>query len=205
MRRMQPHEPATGSQSMDDQQADRQQWNFTNDVPADDAIDAPEDTGGQGPTAPGPDAVTWSASEYVAHQKGIGWFAGLVIADTVIAGLIYLITRDMTSTIVVAVAGIIFGAFAMRQPEVLEYAVDRRGIFIGPRFYAYSLFRSFSVMPEEPFHSILLMPQHRFTLPITVYFAPADEVRIAETIGGHLPHDERAVPMVDRLMSKIHF
>ncbi len=151
------------------------------------------------------EGIAWSASEYVSHQKGAGWFSALILVVAILSGGVYLLTRDVVSTVVVAVIGASFGIFALRKPEVLDYSVDEKGIYIGPKFYAYHLFKSFSLLEEDALHSILLVPQRRFDLPISVYYAVADESKIVGVIGNHLPHEERAVPPIDRLMSKIHF
>ncbi len=52
---------------------------------------------------------TWTASEFVAHQKTPGWYGLLALAALVLSGLIYLLTRDIISASVVIVAALFFG------------------------------------------------------------------------------------------------
>jgi hypothetical protein len=149
--------------------------------------------------------VTWTASEYVAHQKGFSWFLLAGFASIAAAGVVYLITKDVVSSVVIAVVGLAFTAFGARKPQVLNYAVDGHGLHIGNKSYPYSTFRSFSVLEEDGARNILLMPVKRFNLPITIYYEPADEARIVAVLGSILPHEDRNVPVVDRFMSKIRF
>lgn len=149
--------------------------------------------------------ITWTASEYVSHDKTVGWFALAGLAVVVIAGVIYFVTREWISAIVVGVLGFAFAAFAGRQPGVLEYALDVQGVHIGSRVYPYGMFRSFSVLQEGGVQSILLVPLQRFGLPITIYYDPADEDRIIEVLGGRLPHENRNPSPIDNLMRKIRF
>jgi hypothetical protein len=159
--------------------------------------------------APAPRArnqgTSWRASEYIPHHRGFTWFLVLTFGIAGASALVFLLTRDIASTAAVAVVGVCFGVFALRQPQILDYTVDRTGVYIGQKFYPYNLFRSFSLLEEDAMPSVLFMPQHKFGLPITIYFALEDEKKIVEIIGSHLPHEERSVPPVDRLMSKIRF
>src|SRR5437870_2945293 len=43
------------------------------------------------------DGITWTASEFVAHEKSAGWYLALTVVALVIAGVIYLLTRDIIS------------------------------------------------------------------------------------------------------------
>lgn len=149
--------------------------------------------------------ISWTASEYISHDKGGGWFGLVMLAGLLLAGVIYLFTREWISSGAVGAGVLLFAVYGIRPPQTLEYAVDSRGIHIGARSYPYAKFRSFSVLEDDALHSIMLMPMKRFELPITVYFDPADEEQIVNVIGGHLPHEDRQTPPIDRLMSKIRF
>jgi hypothetical protein len=151
------------------------------------------------------DAIAWTASEYVAHDKNAGWFMLAGVATVALAAAVYLITRDVISTGAMAVVGFSFAAFAARKPQVLQYAIDNAGVHIGQKMYPYGLFRTFSVLEEGAAHSILLMPMQRFNLPISIYYDPKDEDKIVETLGSYLPHELRRPAAVDNFMRKIHF
>lgn len=152
-----------------------------------------------------PQPVSWSASEYVERHKNAKWFFLALIVVLVVGAAVFLLTRDIVSTVVIGVVGLAFAFFAARPPQVLEYSVDNKGINVGQRSYPYGNFRSFSVYEEDAVRSILLMPARRFGLPLTVHFDAADEEKIVNVLGQHLPFEEREVPAVDRLMTKIHF
>ena len=149
--------------------------------------------------------ITWTASEFVAHEKSAGWYLLLALAATLIGGLVYLIAKDIISVAVVAVAALLFGVYGARQPRQLEYRLDAHGIGIGPKHYAYNQFRSFTVMPEGAFSSIVFMPLKRFSPPITIYYAPEDEDKIADLLVNQLPFEEARRDAVDSLMRRIRF
>lgn len=150
-------------------------------------------------------SVSWTASEFIAHQKSAGWYGLLMLAALATAGVVYLFTRDFVSTAVVIIVATVFAIIAGRKPRELEYRVDNHGIKIGEKHYPYSTFRSFSVVEEDSLEAIWLMPLKRFMPIITIYFEPADGEKIINTLSEYLPVEHRQPDPVDRLMSRIRF
>jgi hypothetical protein len=152
-----------------------------------------------------PDSVTWTASEFLAHDKTAEWYVLLAAGTAAAAGLMYLIVGDLVSVSVIIVAALVFGFYGSHKPRQLGYRVDRHGLTIGTKTYAYEEFKSFSVEPEGAFSSIVLMPLGRFAVPITVFYAPEDEDRIIGILGDYVPYEQRRRDAVDNLMRKVHF
>jgi hypothetical protein len=161
--------------------------------------------GAQQADEPANEQVSWTASEYIAHEKSLGWFVLLGLFTVGLAGLVYLVTRDRMSTGVIFVIAVLFGAFAARPPRELEYAVDNKGIHVGGKTYFYSQFKSFSLVEEGAVHSIMFMPLQRFMPPLSIYFAPQDEDRIVNVLSNHLPYEQHRPDVVDRLTRRIRF
>ncbi len=156
--------------------------------------------------APSSVSVGWTASEYIAHQKNATWFIVLGAVTSVAAGLVYLLSQaDIVSTLAVIGVALAFGIFAARPPRSLHYYIDNQGIKVGERMYHYDMFKSFSVMQEGAIRYIWLMPMRRFMLPITIYYDPADEQKIITLLSSFLPHEDRKLDPVDRLMHKVRF
>jgi hypothetical protein len=149
--------------------------------------------------------VSWSASEFIAHHKNGGWYLLLLLGAVIVAALVYLFTRDWLSTTVVVVAGIVLAGYSSRKPRQLTYAVDGGGVTVGTKFFAYSEFRSFSIVPEGAFASIVFTPLKRFGIQTTIYYAPEDEDRIIDVISPHLPHEEHRADVLDHMMRRIRF
>lgn len=149
--------------------------------------------------------VEWTASEYIANPKSAGWFGMLVLGSLVLAGLAYVVTKDFISTAIIPVLGIIVGIFAARQPQVLGYKIDSKGIYIGSKFYPYSSFKSFSVAQEHAMGFISLMPLKRFMPPLAVHYAPDDEEHIVQTLAEYLPYEEHKSDVVDNLTRRFRF
>lgn len=154
----------------------------------------------------GPDgSITWTASEFIAHHKSPGWYLVLAAGALVLAAIIWLLTRDYISAAVVIVAAIFFGAYGARQPRQLQYRLSDTGLGIGEKHFTYQQFRSFSIVPEGAFSSIVFMPLKRFAPLTTIYYDPADEPKIIALLSERLPHEERRQDLIDRLMWRIRF
>ncbi len=149
--------------------------------------------------------VSWTASEFVAHEKSVGWYAALILVAAIIAAVIYLITRDKISSGVVLVCALALGVLAARKPRQLQYAVDNSGITVGQKHFGYGAFKSFAVVPEGAFSSIVLMPLKRFAPLTTIYYSPEDEKRIVDTLASRLPFEEHKLDVIDHFMRRIRF
>lgn len=173
------------------------------------AFNADDTTSAGMAQAPAPQShqteVSWSASEYIAHQKSSGWYVALGLGSVVAAALVWLVTKDIVSASVIVIVSVMFGIFAARQPRVLSYSINHSGVRIGEKFYPFHDFKSFSVMDEEQISSILLIPMKRFWPGLSMYYPPDEENKIIDVISNYLPHEERPPDPLDRLMKKVRF
>ena len=131
--------------------------------------------------------------------------AGAGLVAVLVAVGVYFLTRDYVSAGVVIFAAIVFGIFGSHKPRQLQYRLNHRGITIDKKHYSFNEYRSFSVIQEEAFSSITLMPLKRFAPPLSLYFAPEDEEQIINILSATLPFEERNRDAVDALMHRIRF
>lgn len=171
-------------------------WAYTNS----------QDSGSPQPLKSSTKAVSWTASEFIIHEKNTSWYFALAAITAAVAGGVFVLNHhDYASVALIIVAAIIFGVFAARSPRVLSYAIDNQGISIDNKLYSYTLFRSYSLLQEGAVHSIVLLPMKRFMPPLTIYFAPEDEEKIITVLGPHLANNQRGHDLIDKLMRKIRF
>lgn len=149
--------------------------------------------------------ISWTASEFVSHEKSAGWYGVLLLVTAIVAALIYLVTKDTISTGVVIIAALAFAVLAGRKPRQLQYQLDDASVSIGQKQLGYNTFKSFSVVPEGAFSSIVFWPLKRFAPLTTIYFAPDDEQKIIDLLSKHLPLEEHKLDAVDRTMRRIRF
>ena len=151
------------------------------------------------------DIVEWTASEYIAHQKNSNWFIGLGGGAAVISLIIFVVTRNVTSTLVVLLCFIALGGYAVKQPATKRYRITADGIYVDDKFFGFGNFKSFSVMEEGAVDCIWLRPLKKFTPTVAMYYPPTDEDRIIMMLENFLPIEDRVHDMVDRITRKIRF
>jgi hypothetical protein len=149
--------------------------------------------------------LSWTASEFIAHHKTTNWYVSLAGAAILGAFVVWLLTKDKISAAVVLFGALFFGIYAGRQPRQLPYNIYAHGLSIGNKYHAYDEFRSFSVVPEGAFSSIVFTPLKRFGQLLTIYYAPEDEDKIIDILEDRLPYEEHKHDMVDNLMRRIRF
>lgn len=150
-------------------------------------------------------AVSWTASEFIAHEKNGSWYA-MLIAGAIITGIIvFIVTREWFSLVAIAVLAAAIGVFGNLKPRVLNYAVAPDGISVGDKFFDYNTFKSFAVIDDGAMVSLQLLPQKRFMVPITVYLDPTQADKIIETLGEYLPFEHRERDLTDRISSRFRF
>lgn len=157
------------------------------------------------PSQPLTDEIRWTASEFIAHEKGVGWYGLLALAGLAAAALDYLITRDLFSTAVILFAAAAFGVFAARKPRTQEYGLSRQGIQVGLKSYDFQDFKTFSVTEEGAIASIIFMPLKRFMPPLTLYVAPDMEDQVVDYLSAFLPFEQHKADAVDSLLRRIRF
>jgi hypothetical protein len=194
--------PGDNSNPTDAEQPKDEAMQATSEQLAETRIVQSNDGAGQ---LPPEDEITWTASEFIAHEKSGTWYLKLAGAAVLIAVAVLLLTKDKISAIVVLVGAFLFGVVAARQPRELQYRLDQAGVSIGQRYFPYEEFRSFSVVPEGAFSSIVFMPLKRFATTTTIYFAPDDEERIVQLLTDRLPLEEGRHDPLDRFMRRIRF
>ena len=150
-------------------------------------------------------SITWTASEFIMHQKSPLWYLWLILGSFVVAFLVWLLTKDVISASVIIVAMIMLAIWGAKKPRELEYRVDKDGVHIGERFFSFSGFKSFAIDRKGAFSSLVFFPLKRFSMLTIAYYDPMDEQKIVDIVSLYLPMQEKGRDLIDELMWKIKF
>lgn len=154
---------------------------------------------------PLPENLSWAASEFVAHDKGVSWYGALFLGGGVAATLIYLLTKDKITTGIIVFAVLAFGVFASRKPHSEQYSLSADGLQVGQKAYFFHDFKTFSVVDEGGAASIVFMPLKRFMPALTIYVTSDVEDKVVDFLSVYLPLSEHKADAVDNLLRRIHF
>jgi hypothetical protein len=184
-------------------------------VPAPDTNVSPEDQGNGwqytqeadtvGLDREKPQAVNWTASEFVEHPKSIAWYGLLALAGVGLAAADYFVTGDVISTSVIVIAAVTFGVYASHKPRTQQYRLSPQGLQIGDKVYSFQDYKNFSVAEEGTNISIIFIPLKRFSPPLTIYVSMDIEERVLEYVSFFLPFEQRRADAIDALLRRIRF
>lgn len=179
-------------------------WQYKSEVPAEAFAQAPEIPVQAGAGA-AESSVEWSASEFISHEKGFGWYAVLILGAVLVGGVLYFATRDVVSVAVVIIMAIILAIASARKPKTINYKVDESGLTAGNKFYPYKAYKSFAMPEDGPFAIVVLVPLKRLEFPISAYLAPDSQQKVVETLSNHLPLERGELDAVEQLMRQLRF
>lgn len=151
------------------------------------------------------ESISWSASEFLHHEKSAVWYLSASAVIVLISALSYLLIGDLISPIAVIILGALLLVGAGRKPRSVEFTVDSRGIVAGNKEYIYDDFQSFAVIQEDQIESVVLYPQKRFAPEINMYFPPDEGQKIFDILSRYLPFEQREKDRIDKFLHKIRF
>ena len=149
--------------------------------------------------------VRWSATEYISHHHGSGWYLLLGLSAVIVGAAFYFFTKDFFAAGSIFMIAIIVAIYAGRPPKTVEYALNSQGLQIGQKFYPYNLFRSYSIIQDGGMLSLMFVPIKRFMPPLAAYFTPQEGDKILDILGEFLPHEENKLDAVERLSRRLRF
>ena len=149
--------------------------------------------------------ITWTASEYIDHTRGAGWYLALVAGTVVLSAAVYLLTKDYFASGVIVFMAVILGIFSTHKPKQVTYELSSSGLKAGEKNYPYSLFKSFTIIRENALCSLNLIPIKRLMPTLSIYFDPAQEQKIIGVVGNHLAYEEGGLDTIEKLSRRLRF
>ena len=160
-------------------------------------------SGGSSSKPPTVNTFSWTASEYIDHSRGTSWYLLLALGTAALAVGTYFLTKEYFAVGTIVVVGIIVAFYARQKPKQVTYELSSSGLRIGEKLYAYSLFKSFSLVKDGLLNSVQLMPLKKLMPPVSAYYDAADEEKITDILGEHLPFEVAKPSSIDRLSRRL--
>lgn len=143
--------------------------------------------------------VNWEAQEYIARDKNVGWYIGLIAVGLGLSALaVWLQQWTFLALIVVSIVAIF--VYSSRPPRLLHYSLSDKGLSEGNKLYDFGQFKSFGVLRDDKRFSIVLTPKKRFAARVTVFFPEAQGEQIVDMFGGRLPMEDVKIDLLDKLV-----
>ena len=149
--------------------------------------------------------ITWRSAEYMAHDKDASWYGAMVLGSTLLAVVVYILNRDITTAAIVLFALIGLAYFSGRKPREQDFSVSSDGVQVGRNYYPYHNFRCFSVIEDQAATSVILIPLKRFMPPVNIYVPSEYEEQVVGLVSSILPFEQHKTDFVEGLVRRIRF
>ena len=114
--------------------------------------------------------INWSALEYESKERHVDWFwtLGVIIVAGAVTSIIF---ANYFFAIFLIIAGSLMGFFAVKQPDMISYELNEKGLKIENQIYVYEKIKSFWIqkpIPDDEKNTkpILFIKSERPIIPI---------------------------------------
>ena len=148
---------------------------------------------------------TWKAPEFPKKKKEKSWFIFPAII-TIALGIFALITESILFLITIILAFVIFYIYANKEPRIVKFKINEKGIEIDNRLHSFDDLRSFWIFYEPPEVKELSFRSRRTFIPyIRISLSKQNPNEIRKFLLKFLPEKRHAESLVDIWMRRIGF
>ena len=159
-------------------------------------------------SSPVDDIVRWSASEGIDHQRKKGWYIVLslvvlfIVADAVLLQIFF--GLQLWSTAMLAIIIFITIMIISRRPSrTIDYAVSDEGVLVNNKVLPYDNFRAFGVLQDGSLWAIMLIPNKRFGVEVTMYIPEDKGEQVIDILGSVLPMENVKLGPAEKMARKL--
>ncbi len=150
-------------------------------------------------------AVQWRAPEFVNPEKNPGWYILMTLGVLILGAIVYLINRDIITSLILILALGGLGFFAGRRARDQVYTVAHQGIQVGNVFYSFGDYKSYSIIEESSGRSLILSPFKRFALAVSIALPAEYEAAVVSVVSSVLPMEKREQDLAEKIARRLHF
>lgn len=151
------------------------------------------------------EGIAWRSAEYMAHDKDASWYGAMVLGSALLAGIVYILNRDIVTAAIILFALIGLAYVSGRKPRDQQFEVSTDGVHVGRSYYPFHDFRSFSTTEDAAATSIVLTPLKRFMPAVNIYVPKQFEEQVVNLVSGILPFEQNKTDLIESLMRRIRF
>jgi len=147
----------------------------------------------------------WKALEFPKKEKNKSWFI-IPALITIIIGLFALLTENILFLIAIILAFIIFYNYANKDPKIVRFKINEKGLEIDKRLYDYDSLRSFWIFYDPPEQKEISFRSRKTLLPyIRIPLDNQSPNEIRKYLLKFLPEKRHKESLIDIWMRRIGF
>jgi hypothetical protein len=148
--------------------------------------------------------LKWQAPEYHHYERSTDWFWAVGIITISIATLAFVFDNALFGILVILSAAILI-FYVLRQPEDIEYEINKRGIIVGKVLHPYLTIEAFWIETRTGEPKIIVKSK-RALLPFIIIPIHDDDVdEVAAVLREFLEEKEMQEPSSHKVMEYLGF
>lgn len=147
----------------------------------------------------------WEAPEFDKKEKSKSWFIIPAII-TIVLGLLALFSENILFLIVIVMAFFVFYIYANKDPRIIKFKLNEKGIEIENKLYDFDELRSFWIFYNPPEQKELSFRSRKTLLPyIHIPITDEDPIEIRKFLLKFIPEKRHKESLIDIWMRRIGF
>lgn len=151
--------------------------------------------------------IIWHSPAHERREHSADWYWAISIV-TIALVVAFVIVGNILLSVVIGIGIGTLLATASREPKVIEYALERKGIRIGTRVYPWDTLDSFWILDETKDTVAKLLITSKKPLMPHIVILLNNEVsheELREVLSHAIPETPQDEPLPDRIMRKFGF
>jgi len=148
--------------------------------------------------------ISWTAREFVYHEKSKGWFVGLGILSFAFFIVALLMENYLFAFIIIITAGLI-AMMAAKKPKNIKIAISNKGIYINDDHQSYEKISSFWIFEEDEDKKLSLANKTWPKIPRLVMLESQDPQTVREILKEFIEEREHNETTADIIAKKVQF
>lgn len=147
----------------------------------------------------------WKAPEFTKKTKNKSWFIvpGII---TIILGIFSLFTENFLFLIVIILTFFVFYIYANKEPWIIKFKINEKGIEIDKRVYDFDSLKSFWIFYDPPEQKEISFRSKKTFLPyVRIPLADQNPNEIRKFLLKFLPEKHHKESLIDIWMRRVRF
>ena len=151
------------------------------------------------------DRISWQTIEYLHTEKNSDWYWIVGIVSISLA-VIAIILNNVVFGILIMVSAFTLSLLASRRPSIVDVSIDNIGVTFGKSRYVYKNLESYWIETRDNYPRLLIKSK-KVLMPLIVIHIEDEEDNhlIKEVISKHLPEEEHAEPLLEKILIYLGF
>jgi len=147
----------------------------------------------------------WLAPEFIKYEKDRNWF---IAGSIILAALLFvsIFTKSYIMGITFFLIGVVTFIYAKKEPKIIQFSLNHRGIRIGNRLYDFEDLKSFWIFYDPPeIKEVCFRSRKLFMTHVRIPLGDEDPTKIREFLKRFLVEKKQEESLADILARRIGF